>query len=65
MPFKSTAQARYMFLKHPEIAHRWAKQTKNFAELPDHVPKVKTPEGLTHERRMAAMQRLASTEGTV
>lgn len=27
MPFKSKAQARLMFAKHPKIAKRWAKKT--------------------------------------
>jgi len=26
MPFKSKAQMRFMFAKHPEIAKRWAKE---------------------------------------
>lgn len=26
MPFKSQAQKRFMFAKHPEIAKRWAKE---------------------------------------
>lgn len=26
MPFKSEAQRKYMFAKHPEIAKRWAKE---------------------------------------
>ena len=26
MPFKSEAQRRYLFAKHPDIAHRWAKE---------------------------------------
>lgn len=26
MPFRSLAQKRYMFAKHPEIARRWASE---------------------------------------
>lgn len=33
MPFKSKAQQRYMFARHPRIAKRWAKVT-NFSKLP-------------------------------
>jgi hypothetical protein len=35
MPFKSKAQARFMFAKHPKIAKRWAKQTKSIKALPN------------------------------
>ena len=35
MPFKSKAQARYMFKKHPQIAKRWAKKTKSIKRLPN------------------------------
>ena len=34
MPFKSKAQARFMFAKHPKIAKRWAKETKSIKSLP-------------------------------
>lgn len=35
MPFKSKAQQRFMFAKHPRIAKRWAKETKNIKGLPN------------------------------
>ena len=35
VPFKSKAQARYMFLKHPKIAKEFAKKTKNIKKLPE------------------------------
>jgi hypothetical protein len=38
MPFKSKAQQRFMFAKHPKIAKRWAKKT-NFKKLPSKVRK--------------------------
>lgn len=41
MPFKSKAQARYMFAKHPEIAKRFARETKSIKALPEHVGKEK------------------------
>ena len=34
MPFKSKAQQKYMFVKHPEIAKRWANETSNIKLLP-------------------------------
>lgn len=34
MPFKSKAQARFMFAKHPKIAKRWAAHTKSIKALP-------------------------------
>jgi hypothetical protein len=34
MPFKSKAQARLMFARHPRIAKRWAAETKSIKALP-------------------------------
>jgi len=34
MPFKSKAQARYLFANHPKIAKEFASKTKNFKSLP-------------------------------
>lgn len=36
MPFKSKAQMAYLFAKHPEIAKKWAKETKDEKNLPEH-----------------------------
>lgn len=41
MPFKSKAQARYMFAKEPEIAREFADKTKNIKALPEKVKKNK------------------------
>lgn len=40
MPFRSKAQQRFMFAKHPRIAKRWAKVT-NFSKLPKRKRKKK------------------------
>lgn len=37
MPFKSKAQQRYMFAKHPEIAQEFAEATPNIKKLPEHA----------------------------
>lgn len=37
MPFKSQAQARYMFSQHPEIAKEFASKTKSIKALPEKV----------------------------
>ena len=42
MPFKSKAQQRYMFAKHPEIAKEFAEATPNIKRLPEHVGKKTT-----------------------
>jgi hypothetical protein len=34
MPFKSKAQARYLYAKHPRIAKKWAAKTKSVKALP-------------------------------
>ena len=35
MPFKSKAQARYLFAKEPEVAKRFAKDTPSMENIPD------------------------------
>ena len=37
MPFKSEAQRKFMYAKHPEIAKRWSKEYPNQKNLPEHV----------------------------
>lgn len=44
MPFKSKAQARFMFAKKPELAKEFASKTKSIKKLPNHVKKKKTSE---------------------
>lgn len=41
MPFKSFAQARYMYANHPKIARTFAEKT-NFADIPERVSKLST-----------------------
>lgn len=41
MPFRSKAQQRFMFAKHPKIAKRWAKVTPSFKRLPNKVRRRK------------------------
>ena len=37
MPFKSKAQAKFMFPKHPKIAKEFAQKTKSIKALPEKV----------------------------
>ncbi len=37
MPFKSEAQRKFLFAKHPKIAKEWAEETPKGAKLPEHV----------------------------
>ena len=39
MPFKSKAQARFMFSQHPKIAKEFASHTKSIKSLPLRVGK--------------------------
>jgi hypothetical protein len=39
VPFKSKAQARFMFAKHPKIAKEWASKTPSIKKLPQHSKK--------------------------
>lgn len=41
MPFKSKAQAKYMFANHPKIAKEFAKKTPSIKSLPTKVSKKK------------------------
>lgn len=42
MPFKSKAQMRLLYAKHPEIAKRWSKEFPNqdVKNLPEHKKKI-------------------------
>jgi hypothetical protein len=40
VPFKSEAQRKFLFARHPEIAKRWQDETPARANLPEHVKKV-------------------------
>jgi len=50
MPFKSKAQARYMFSQHPDIAKEFAAHTPSIKKLPEH----KTSEGKAMENKKNA-----------
>lgn len=39
MPFKSKAQAKFMFAKKPKLAKEFAEKTKSIKALPEHVKK--------------------------
>lgn len=39
MPFKSEAQRKMMYAKHPEVAKRWEKETPKGKALPKKVSK--------------------------
>jgi hypothetical protein len=36
MPFKSNAQRKFLFAKHPEVAKEFAKKTPKGKKLPEH-----------------------------
>jgi len=42
MPFKSEAQRRYLFMKHPSIAKRWADKYGTPKNLPYHKKEKKS-----------------------
>ena len=39
MPFKSSAQRKFMYANHPIIAERWSREFPNQGKLPKHVKK--------------------------
>lgn len=47
MPFKSKAQRKFLFAKHPDIAKRWASEYgKGKENLPEHVDDRPSVKGL-------------------
>lgn len=50
MPFKSLAQARYMFVKHPKIAKEFASKT-DYSEIPEKVKRKKQMEALAKKTK--------------
>lgn len=44
MPFKSAAQARFMYAVHPRLAKEFAEHTKDFKRLPERVKAGTTKE---------------------
>jgi len=42
MPFKSKAQMKFMFAKHPKIAKRWANKYGVSKDMPMHVKSTKS-----------------------
>ena len=42
MPFKSQAQRKYMYAKHPKMAAEWEAATPKGKKLPKHVKKKAT-----------------------
>jgi hypothetical protein len=42
MPFKSQAQAKFMFATMPQTAKKWAKHTKSITSLPNKLFKKKS-----------------------
>jgi hypothetical protein len=45
MPFKSEAQRKYLFAKHPEVAKKFAKDTPKGKKLPEHAKKKGAKKG--------------------
>jgi hypothetical protein len=52
MPFKSKAQARFMFAKHPKLAKEFAAATPSIKALPDH--KSTKESSMKHEAKHEA-----------
>jgi hypothetical protein len=50
MPFKSKAQMRFMFAKHPDIAKRWEDKYGISKKMPMHVKK-KVKKAMKFKRR--------------
>jgi len=55
MPFKSEAQRRWVYAKHPEMAKRWQ----------EHTPKDKLPEKVKHAAFLDELTKIADLAGLV
>jgi len=51
MPFKSKAQARFMFEKHPKLAKEFAEATPSIKDLPQHKSKTKDSSMKNHHEK--------------
>ena len=52
MPFQSQAQRAYLFMHHPEVAHKWAAEYPNQGKLPMHKnPKQAVAEALASQKK--------------
>ena len=45
MPFKSKAQARYLWAKDPVVAKEFADATPSYKRLPEHINKKRPKKG--------------------
>lgn len=55
MPFKSQAQRRFMYAKHPDIAKRWSSEYGPQKNLPEHVSEPKKLARVKAMRRLSRM----------
>ena len=57
MPFQSEAQRRFLFAKHPTLAHRWAREYG----IPKDLPEKKTDKpDMPEQGAMESMKRFLS-----
>lgn len=61
MPFKSEAQRRFMYAKHPEMAKRWEKHTSKGKKLPE---KVDESTNVEMNRIIELLEDIGSSGGT-
>jgi hypothetical protein len=60
MPFKSEKQRRFLWLKHPDIAKRWAKEYPNQKKLPMYADDSTSDSKKEEETKVAALNVLQS-----
>jgi hypothetical protein len=63
MPFKSEAQRRYLWLKHPKLAKRWAHEYPGQHALPYHVGDDEEPESKEAQSMDNVLIRLGAATG--
>ena len=49
MPFKSKAQRRFMYAKHPEMAKKWEAETPTGTRLPSKMGRKKPTKRSRHD----------------
>lgn len=62
MPFKSEAQRRFMWAKHPHMAKEWESKTPKKKKLPEHVKKTAQLACLDYMKLSASLEELREEE---
>ena len=60
MPFRSAAQAKFLWARHPTIAKRWTKKYGGWEGLPEHVKRKAIKSRLQRRQSRNQVRRVPS-----